>query len=292
MARRKLKLALQQFYRDLELLKSYATQNHTAFRKLEKKFDKVTHARLPYRFMTARVETAQFVNSDALQGYIDTVEDLYAQHFLSGCRKLAASTLRRLDIVVSNQSGSSFLNGFLMGTGAVFASQGLASGVRTLFDEDPRVRTQTKYLMQLYGGYLLMLLLFYMFCINCSVWTRTKVNHAFIFEFDQNNRVDWRQLSEFPSFFLLMLGISMWANFSRYGPDELYLYYPVGLIGVTTITIALPLPVLSYSSRKAFLYAHVGTSLPKPGLSHLMLAVASSLLRYISRRVPRHFSGG
>ena len=290
-AKRKLKLALQEFYRGLELLKSYAMLNRTAFRKLNKKFDKAVNARPPLRYMNEKVNKAWFVNSDVLEGHIKAVEDLYARYFERGNHKLAAGKLRSLSNKTTDESGSSFLNGFLIGTGVVFTVQGLIYGSQLLFDDDVQLRTHTSYLMQIYAGYFLMLLLFALFCINCFIWTKNKVNYPFIFEFEPRSHVDWRRLAEFPSFFLLLFGVFIWMNFSRYGPEWMYLYYPVILIGITAVIIFLPAPVLAHKSRQWFVYAHVS----RRSARSLCLwsanggVVASAAGWYISCGVPRLF---
>ena len=256
-ARRKLKVALLEFYRGMELLKSYALLNRTAFSKIHKKYDKAIDAHPPLRYMTETIDKAWFVRSDILDGHMRAVEDLFARYFEKGNRKVATGKLRASLGRSEDQSMTTFTNGLMIGIGAVFTIHGIIYGTRLLDNEDPVVRIQTNYLMQIYGGYLLTLYLFFWFCFDCRVWTKNKINYPFIFEFDPRHALDWRELSAFPSFFLLIFGVCIWLNFSRYSTQALFIYYPVVLIAITVLIIFIPARVLFYRSRKWLIHSHV-----------------------------------
>ncbi|KAN0099883.1 EXS domain containing protein [Hyaloscypha variabilis] len=225
-AKTKLKFALEEFYRDLQLLESYASLNYTAFRKINKKFDKAVGAHNSLRYMFEKVNKAYFAQSKVLNSHMQDVEDLYARHVKHGNRKKTLDKLRNRTRRPGNYTGSVLRCGLLLGIGIGFAVQGVTYGMQLQSHSDLTIQIKTSYLLQIYGGYFLGLCLLLLFCLNCGVWATHKINYVFVFEFD------------------------------RYGTARIFLYYPIILVGVTALIMSFPAPILYHHSRMYFLYSH------------------------------------
>jgi xenotropic and polytropic retrovirus receptor 1 len=147
-AKTKLKFALEEFYRDLQLLESYASLNYTAFRKINKKFDKAVSAHNSLRYMFEKVNKAYFAQSKVLNSHMQDVEDLYARHVKHGNRKKTLEKLRNRTRRPGNYSGSILRCGLLLGIGLVFAIQGVIYGAQLQLHSDLTIQIKASYLLQ------------------------------------------------------------------------------------------------------------------------------------------------
>ncbi|SMR57090.1 unnamed protein product [Zymoseptoria tritici ST99CH_1E4] len=255
-AKRKMKLALQEYYRGLELVKSFAIVNRTAFRKINKKYDKAVNAQPKQRYMAEKVNKSYFVTSDETDNLMSSVEDLYSRYFEKGNRKIAVSKLRAKNANSGHYTGAVVRTGALLAAGAVLSLQGIVAGTNNLFVTDPRIKLETGFLLQLYGGYFLIWTLATLFTLSTRFFTINKVNYGFIFELDNRHALNWRELNEMPAWFFFIFGLTMYLNFEvEAGGEPMYRYWFVVLLGLAVVCLFNPAPIFYHRARRWFLYS-------------------------------------
>ncbi|KAK9360116.1 EXS family protein [Lipomyces starkeyi] len=245
-ARKKLKHAVMEYYRGLELLKSYHLLNRTGFQKITKKFDKATGSCISPWYMD-KVNTSDFGQSNVVDNLINQVEDIYSRYFERGNRKHAIEKLRTREQPASNYS-STFFSGIWLGFGLPLFIQSLVIGIeKGLRGELANVI----YMYQIFGGGFLMILFGLLFSLNCMAWSRYKINYSFIFEWDQKHFLHFRQFLEFPSFLFFWLAICMYLCFCDFWPNRLPAqWYPLIFVGGGVLVLFLPLPIFHWRSRE------------------------------------------
>lgn len=93
-ARTRIKAALYEFYRSLEMIKNYKVLNHTGFAKILKKFDKTAGWKSSKSYMNSRLNPAYFMNSGTVEDLIKQTEDLFVDAFEKGHRRRGMAKLR------------------------------------------------------------------------------------------------------------------------------------------------------------------------------------------------------
>ncbi|KAG6825899.1 hypothetical protein H0H92_001930, partial [Tricholoma furcatifolium] len=80
-AKKKLKKAVLEHYRGLEVLQNYRILNYTGFRKALKKFEKATKIPAQRQYMSEKVDRASFASGKNVQEMMKAMEMLYATRF-------------------------------------------------------------------------------------------------------------------------------------------------------------------------------------------------------------------
>jgi len=119
---------------------------------------------------------------------------MFARYFERNNRKNAVERLRSKD-KPNEHVPAVFHVGLLLGLAIPFFLEGVVDSQNPSID---LTIPQSAYLLQVWGGFALVILFLLLFGINCWVWHDAKINYTFIFEFDTKHHLDYRQYLEVP----------------------------------------------------------------------------------------------
>lgn len=217
-AKKKLKKAVLEYYRGLEVLHNYRILNLTGFRKALKKFEKVTKILAQEQYMSERVEKSVFASSTGVRSVMSEIQDMYAALYVRGDKKKAMVVLRA-GTQAKTHHFSTWRSGLFMG----LALPAFAAGLYLSFQTETRNAIPGwNGLLFMYGVLLVPVLFGLLLGLNLLVWARSSINYVFIFELDTSTRLDYRQYFEIPSILLACLCYAFVLSFSRIGPPLLW----------------------------------------------------------------------
>ncbi|CCG83949.1 protein of unknown function [Taphrina deformans PYCC 5710] len=178
-ARRRLRIAIQEFYHSLELLQSYRSMNRTALTKVLKKFDKTVKAKSGPQYLYVFNHKTYIGTSSFLDKIMRDSEDVYAKYYYNGDRKHALAALRTKERTEDYR--------FTMLRIGICAGLSVALGLEGLVRSQVNFAhgVERAYLLQIWASLFFLIFMSLLFGINCYIWSRNKVNYVFIFEYNR-----------------------------------------------------------------------------------------------------------
>lgn len=256
-ARKKLRKAVVENFRALEILNNYRILNRNGFTKILKKFDKTMQSQIMHKYYDERVAHTPLVQSQAVPKMLEALEEIFAGYFEHGDKKRARNVLREgapqtLMTHVTSHYTSAYRTGVFMGIALCLTIDGLRYAMQ---DRVQHVLPQWPQLLIVYGMEFLPTLFALMFGLNLIAWQRVRINSVFIFELDAGNALEPWQYFELPALLLMLLSICFYMTFSTAPTNPLIspLAWPLVWIVVVVVLVANPLPILHKSSRMWFL---------------------------------------
>jgi len=261
-AKKQLKAALLEHYRALSILRSYRTMNRTAFRKITKKYDKAMHTNIMEPFMERINTSSYFLTSDLVDKIINQVDELYIAFFDPESKdrkqsleklKTIAYTFNSTDLKQPLYYTEFFSSGLFIGFGIPLFVLALYTALhKTITGELPEGR----FLLQVWGGFLLLTFAFLLFGINMAVFDKFRINYKFIFEFDIASALNYKQFWLLPSFAFAFLSLLGWFSFNNFWPHQFPgRDWPWIFFGVMLVLFLWPTNALYGSSRRWLQFA-------------------------------------
>ncbi|CAH6722733.1 protein Syg1p [[Candida] jaroonii] len=262
LARKQLKDACLEFYRSLMILRSYKELNRTAFRKITKKFDKANNLSISKAFMEKIDKSSYFLTSDIIDKLVFQIEELYISFFdpesMDRKRSLEkfksiAYALNHNEIRLTSYYTEFFTSGLFLGLAVPLLAMSLYLALHQLYSH---TFPEALYILQIYGGFFLVNLLFVLFGFNMAIFEHFKINYKFIFEFDIGTALDYKQFWLLPSVSLFLLSILMWFSFNNFFPENFPgRDWPWIFLGICLIIMFWPFNYFYRSSRRWLLFA-------------------------------------
>nr|UJH94506.1 Syg1 [Starmerella bombicola] len=229
-----LKVAVSDLYQSLLQLRGFRQLNDTAVRKIVKKFDKQLHFNTLDKYLDETKPLA-FRASENLEEMIRRCENMYTTNFTKGNHKLAVESLN-IQALNDRESFdmSVLITGIALGASVPLIILALYAALHSMV---PHHEMEARYLLQMYGAFLIVGIILLGFGFAMAVWSHFRINYPFIIELDRPSMLDYREYPVLPSLYIFFLALCGWLTFNTV--QAMHRYYVcifLGLFGVALLT--------------------------------------------------------
>ncbi|XP_058445291.1 solute carrier family 53 member 1 [Malaya genurostris] len=239
-----LKLAFSEFYLSLILLQNYQNLNHTGFRKILKKHDKLLRSDNGYRWQKEQVETSHFFTNKDIDKLINDTETTVTTQLEGGDRQKAMKRLRVPPLGEQQSPWTTFKVGLFSGGFVVLF---IAVILSAIFHES--TGENLKIAFRLYRGPLLLIEFIFLMGVNIYGWRSSGVNHVLIFELDPRNHLSEQHLMELAAVLGVVWTLSLLSFLYSASLSIPPYVNPLALTVVMIAFLINPLKVFRYEAR-------------------------------------------
>ncbi|KRT86680.1 hypothetical protein AMK59_2034, partial [Oryctes borbonicus] len=242
------KTAFSEFYLSLILLQNYQSLNHTGFRKILKKHDKLLNVDIGGKWRVEKVEASHFYTNKDIDKLISDTENTFITKLESGDRQKAMKKLRVPPLGERRTPWTTFKVGLFSGSFIVLL---IAVVLSAIFHESGNENFKVAF--QLYRGPLLVIEFLFLIGVNVYGWRSSGVNHVLIFELDPRNHLSEQDLMELASIFGVVWTLSVLSFIYSDSLSIPSFVNPLSLTIIMIIFLINPLKVFRYDARFWFL---------------------------------------
>ncbi|EDS34129.1 xenotropic and polytropic murine leukemia virus receptor xpr1 [Culex quinquefasciatus] len=239
-----LKLAFSEFYLSLILLQNYQNLNHTGFRKILKKHDKLLRSDNGGRWQKEQVETSHFFTNKDIDKLINDTETTVTGTLEGGDRQKAMKRLRVPPLGEQQSPWTTFKVGLFSGSFVVLF---IAVILSAIFHES--TGENLKIAFRLYRGPLLLIEFVFLMGVNIYGWRSSGVNHVLIFELDPRNHLSEQHLMEMAAIFGVVWTLSLLSFLYSASLSIPPYVNPLALTIVMIVFLMNPFKVFRYEAR-------------------------------------------
>ncbi|CAG9771016.1 unnamed protein product [Ceutorhynchus assimilis] len=243
-----LKLAFSEFYLSLILLQNYQTLNHTGFRKILKKHDKLLNTDVGAKWREEHVEASHFNLNKDIDNIINETENLVTNELEGGDRQRAMKRLRVPPLGEQQSPWTTFKVGLFSGSFIVLLISVVLSAIFHEGSSD-----NLKIAFRMYRGPLLLIEFIFLLGVNVYGWRSSGVNHVLIFELDPRNHLTEQHLMELAAIFGVVWALSL-LSFLYSAALSIPAYVnPLGLVIIMIAFLINPFKMFRHEARFWFL---------------------------------------